>query len=66
MAVVSNTYTHTNWVRFWGSGSLLVESKWCHYIMVEADSQLKLHPASTLHIYKVLEHIEMLSMGIWQ
>jgi hypothetical protein len=34
--------------------------------MVEADSQLKLHPASTLDIYKVFGHIDMLSMGIWQ
>jgi hypothetical protein len=34
--------------------------------MVEADSLLKLFPASTLDIYKVLEHIDMLSMGIWQ
>ncbi len=66
MAVVSNTYTHTTWVRFWGSGSLLVESKWCHYIMVEAESHLKLLPASTLYTYKVFEHIDMLSMGIWQ
>jgi hypothetical protein len=52
MAVASNNYTHTTWVRFWGSGSL-VESKWCHYIMVEADSPLKLLPPSTLDIYKV-------------
>ncbi len=31
MAVASNSYTQTTWVRFWGSGSL-VESKWslCH------------------------------------
>ena len=33
--------TVLTFVRFWGSG-LLVESKQCHYIMVEADSQLKL------------------------
>jgi hypothetical protein len=32
--------------------------------MVEADSQLKLLPASTLYIYKVLEHIDMLFIGI--
>jgi hypothetical protein len=32
--------------------------------MVEADSQLKLLPASILNIYKVFEHIDMLSMGI--
>jgi hypothetical protein len=34
--------------------------------MVEADSQLKLLPASILDIYKVFEHIDMLSMGILQ
>ena len=36
-------------LRFGGSGSL-VESKWCHYAMVEADSNLKLLPPSTLDI----------------
>ncbi len=41
----------------------LVESKWCHWIMVEADNCLKLLP---LDIYKVFEHIDKLSMGIWQ
>ncbi len=61
MAVASNS----TWVRFGGSGSL-VELKWCHYIMVEADSQLKLLPASTIDKYKVFKHIDMLSMGIWQ
>jgi hypothetical protein len=62
-AVALNSYTHTSWLIFWGSGSLL-ESKWCHYVMVEADSHLKLLAASTLDIYKVFEHIDMLSMGI--
>ncbi len=64
MAVASNSYTHTTWVRFWGS-CLLVESIWCHYIMVEADRHIKLLPTSTLGICKVFEHINMLSMGIW-
>jgi hypothetical protein len=32
--------------------------------MVEADSHLKLHPTSLLDIYKVFEHIDMLSIGI--
>jgi hypothetical protein len=32
--------------------------------MVEADSLLKLLPPSILDIYKVFEHIDMLSMGI--
>jgi hypothetical protein len=48
-------YTHPTWLRFWGSRSL-VESKWCDYVMVEADSHLKLLPASILDIYKVFEH----------
>jgi hypothetical protein len=34
--------------------------------MVEADSHLKLLPASTSYTYTVFEHIDMLSMGIWQ
>ncbi len=32
--------------------------------MVEADSHLKLLPTSILGIYKVFEHIDMLSIGI--
>jgi hypothetical protein len=65
MAVASNSYIHTTWVILGGSASL-VESKWCHYIMIEADSLLKLLSASTLDIFKVFEHIDMLSMGIQQ
>jgi hypothetical protein len=56
---------HTNWIRFWGSG-LLVESTWCHNVVVEAEGHLKLLPTSTLDIYKVFEHIDMLSMSIQQ
>ncbi len=63
MVVASYSYTHTTWVRLWVSGSL-VESKWCHYIMVEPYSHLKLLPASTFDIYKVFEHFNMLFMGI--
>ncbi len=37
------------WLGFLGSGSL-VKSKRCHYIMVEADSHLKLLPSSVLDI----------------
>jgi hypothetical protein len=33
--------------------------------MVEADSHLKLLPTSILDTYKVFEHIDMLSIGIW-
>ncbi len=32
--------------------------------MVEADSHLKLLPTSILVMYKMFEHIDMLSMGI--
>jgi hypothetical protein len=36
-------FTHSNSLRFWGSGSLVVvESKWWYCVMVEADSHLKL------------------------
>ncbi len=41
-----------------------MESKCCHYVMVEADSHLKLLPSSILDLYKVFEHSDMLSMGI--
>jgi hypothetical protein len=34
--------------------------------MVEADSHLKLLPTSIFDIHKVFEHIDMLSIGIWQ
>ena len=34
--------------------------------MVEADSHLILLPTSILDIYKVFEHIDMLSIGIWK
>ncbi len=64
MIVALHSYTYPTWLRFWGSGSL-VESKWCDYVMVEADSHLKLLPTSMLDIYKVFEHIDMLSIGIW-
>jgi hypothetical protein len=33
--------------------------------MVDVDSHLKLLPTSILDIYKVFEHFDMLSMGIW-
>ena len=33
--------------------------------MIDAGSHLKLIPASILDIYKVFEHIDMLSIGIW-
>ena len=32
--------------------------------MIDADSHLKLLPPSILDMYKVIEHIDMLSMGI--
>jgi hypothetical protein len=57
-------YTLLTWLRFWGS-RLLMESKRCDYVMVEADGHLKLLPTSILDIYKVFEHIDMLFIGIW-
>jgi hypothetical protein len=36
MVAALHIYTHPTWLRCWGSGSL-VESKWCHYVMVEGD-----------------------------
>jgi hypothetical protein len=34
--------------------------------MIETDSHLKLLLTSILDLYKVIEHIGMLSIGIWQ
>ncbi len=62
MVAALHSYTHPTSLRFWGSGSL-VESKRCDYVMVEADSHLKLLPTSILDISKVFEHIDMLSIG---
>ncbi len=56
MVAALHSYTHPTWLRFWGSGSL-VESKWCDYVMVQADGHLKLLLTSILDIYKVFEHI---------
>ncbi len=64
MVAALHSYTHPTCLRFWGSGSL-VESKWCHYVMVEANSHLKLLLPSILDINKVFEHIDILSIGIW-
>ncbi len=42
-----------------------MESKYCHYVMVEADSHLKLLTSSILDsMNKVFENIDMLSMGM--
>jgi hypothetical protein len=50
--------------QIWGLWFTYGESIWCHYVMVEADSHHKLLPASMLTIYKLFEHIDMLSIGI--
>jgi len=50
--------------QIWGLWFTYGESKWSHYVMVEADSHLKLLLASMLTIYKLFEHIDMLSIGI--
>ena len=64
MVAALYSYTHPIWLRLWDSRSL-VESKRCDYVMFEADSHLKLLSVSILDIYKVFEHIDMLSIGIW-
>ncbi len=58
-----HSFTHPTWLRFWGTWSL-VESKWCIFVMVDADSHLKLLPTFLLDTYNVIEYIDMLSMGI--
>ena len=35
-----------------------------NYVMVEADSHLKLLPSSMIDMNKVFEHVDMLSIGI--
>jgi len=42
-----------------------VELKCWHYVMVEAIRHLKLLPISILDMYKVFEHIDMMSIVIW-
>ena len=42
-----------------------VESKCCHYIMVEADCCLELLLASISDFYNEFELIDMLSIGIY-
>ena len=37
----------------------------CHFAMVEAVEPFKLHPTSMSYLYKVLEHLQLLGMGIW-
>ena len=64
MVKALHSYIHSTWLRCWGTGSL-VESKWYHYVMVEADSHLRLLPTSLWDIYKVFEYIDMLSIDIW-
>ncbi len=63
MVAAIHSFTHPPWWRLLGSGSL-AESKWCDYVMVEADSHRKLLPKSILDMYKVIEHIDMLSTCI--
>ena len=64
-----NSYTHNTCllsqiVGFWFWVTL--ESKWCHYVMVEANSQqLKLFIAYFIEIYKMFKHIDMLSKSMW-
>jgi hypothetical protein len=63
MVAAWHSFTHPTWRRLLGSGSL-AESKRCDYVMVDADSHLKLLPTSILDMCKVFEHIDMLSTCI--
>ncbi len=49
---------------FWNSGSLM-EWKWCHCTMVEADIHLRLLPTSILDMYKVFEVLVCWLRSIW-
>jgi hypothetical protein len=61
-AAALHSYIYPTWLRFWESGSYVesndVITSWL------ADRHLNLLPASILDIYKVFEHIDMLSIGI--
>ncbi len=53
-----------------GGGQILenwdkVKPKWWRGVMVEAVNHHWLHPTSILDVYKVIEHLHMLWMGIW-
>ena len=58
-----SAYNTTTWLKCWGTGSL-VESKRCHYVMVEADGHPKLFIASIWNIYKVFQQFLMLAIDI--
>jgi hypothetical protein len=36
-----------------------------HFVMVDADSHLKLLPTSMLDMHNVFNHIDILSIGTW-
>ncbi len=64
--MVAPLYPYTGQVglRF-GKSKSLVEWKWCHNIMVEADIHLRLLHTSILDIYKVLEPLVCCLKGVW-
>jgi hypothetical protein len=45
----------------WGGA----EPKQCCNVMVEATNLHRLHPTSMSYVYTVLQHLDMLWMGIW-
>ena len=51
-----HSYTHSTYLRLWGSGSH-VTSKWCHLVIVETDWHLKLNfQIHIRHIQSVAPH----------
>ena len=52
------------WIIFEHSGSL-GESKWYHYLMIEADIHLRPLPTFILDMYKVFQLLECCLKGIW-
>ncbi len=53
-----------------GGGQILenwgkMEPKWHCGVVVEAVSHRWLYPTSILYVYKVIEHLHMMCMGIW-
>ena len=59
-----HSYTHPNCLRFWGYGSLVVKSKKCDHVMLRLTATSNFFPAFILDTYKVVEHINILVIGI--
>jgi hypothetical protein len=51
--------------RGWLKSYFMQVCKPCHCALIEAVEPFKLHPMSMAYLYKVIEHLLRLRMGIW-